>query len=570
VCLLGFAAWAQGPSAEITGTVTDASGGIVINASVAIVNTATNMQRAVATNAAGVYDAPALQPGSYSIRVSMTGFRTQVRNIDELQVGQVARVDFKLEVGNVAETVEVQGVAPTLDTETTTIGTVIENRRIEELPLNGRNYLQLATLAPGATTYGGSISVGAQRMGGARNDFGMNLSGSRVQWTHYTLDGAPNTDPNFGTYLFQPSVDALQEFKVETGTYSAEFGHGLGQVNVITKSGTNEYHGSAFEFLRNAELDAKNYFDKATSPIPPFKRNQFGFTLGGPVQIPKVVNGKDKLFWFFDYEGLRQRKAVTTISSMPLPTDRAGNFSMQSTIIYDPATRVTGPDGKWTAKPFTGNVIPADRINSTSKYMLDNYYPLPNLSLTSYTTNFLNNEASRVDSDQQLARVDYAQNTSSTFHFRYAHGNEPQYIPSTVPERGTVNTTVMHLAMAGHTWVIGTDKVNEFKAGLSRLESYNGNLHMYNPEFNVVGKLGIGGLTVAPESPHAVVEGLRRLAALPAVLAHRRGRSRQVTANPGDLGGEAKQRICFQTLLWQAVPISADKRLLAVQNRVSG
>jgi hypothetical protein len=343
--------WGQTPTASITGTVADPSQAVVVGATVTITNAATNVKREMATNSSGVYNAPALPPGSYSVRVALTGFRASVHSVD-LQVCEVARMNFVLEVGNVTDTVEVLGLAPTLDTETTTIGTVIENRRIEELPLNGRNYLQLATLAPGATTYAGGISVGAQRMGGARNDFGINLAGSRTQWTHYTLDGIVNTDPNFGTYLFQPSVDALQEFKVETGTYSAEYGHGLGQVNVITKSGANAYHGSAFEFLRNAKLDAKNYFDKAADPIPPFKRNQFGFTLGGPVQIPKLINGKNKLFWFFNYEGLRQRKAQTAINSLPLPRDRTGNFVTSSNVIYDPASRVTGADGKTTATPL--------------------------------------------------------------------------------------------------------------------------------------------------------------------------------------------------------------------------
>jgi hypothetical protein len=175
---------------------------------------------------------------------------------------------------------------------------VIENRSIEELPLNGRNYLQLTSLVPGTTTYSPPIGVGQQRMGGARNEFVLNVAGARTEFNHYMLDGVVNTDPNYGTYLAQPSVDALQEFKMESGTFTAEYGHGIAQVNVITKSGTNEFHGTAFEFLRNAKLDSKNFFDSATTGVPPFKRNQFGFVIGGPIV-------RDRLFFLGNYEGLR-------------------------------------------------------------------------------------------------------------------------------------------------------------------------------------------------------------------------------------------------------------------------
>src|SRR5262249_46744843 len=198
----------------------------------------------------------------------------------------------------------------------------------------GRNYLQLASLVPGVTTYGPSNSIAQARSGGDRSNFTLNVSGQRLQYNHYTLDGIENTDPNYATYLFQPSVDALQEFKVETGTYSAEYGHGMGQENVITKSGTNQLHGSVFEFLRNSKLDAKNFFDKPTDPIPPFKRNQFGGTIGGPVILPKLIDGRNRLFFFFNYEGLRQRKAQTALSQMPFASDRVGNFAGSATTIY--------------------------------------------------------------------------------------------------------------------------------------------------------------------------------------------------------------------------------------------
>ncbi|MBI3698560.1 MAG: TonB-dependent receptor, partial [Acidobacteria bacterium] len=499
VFLLSSLAWAQTPTAEITGTVSDPTNAVVAGATVAITNLGTNLQRVLATNSAGVYDAPSLAPGVYSIRVTMTGFKAEVRNNIEVQVNQVARLNFTLEVGNVSETVEVEAAAPTLETETTTIGTVIENKRIQELPLNGRNYLQLASLVPGATTYGPSNSIAQARGGGDRSNFQLNLSGQRLEYNHYSLDGIENTDPNYGTYLFQPSVDALQEFKVETGTYTAEFGHNMGQVNVISRSGANEHHGSLFEFLRNSNLDAKNFFDSPTAPIVPFKRNQFGGTLGGPIVIPKVLNGKNKLFYFFNYEGLRQRKALTFLSTVPFASDRTGNFAGSSTTIYDPATRVLSADGARVASvsPFPGNVIPANRISTVSAALF-NYVPLPNNITRGYANDFRSNEGATAGNDQELARVDWAQNATSSFQFRYSHGNEPQYIPANIPQQGTVNTTLTHQSMLGHTWVRGPNKVNEFKFGVSRLEAVNGNLHTFNPAWDIVGQLKIPALTDIP------------------------------------------------------------------------
>src|SRR5215471_11901839 len=337
---------AQAPTGEITGTVVDSTGAVVAGVTVTVLNPSTNAKRIVRTNSSGVYDVPALMPGNYNIKAEMAGFTTQVRENVELQVAQVARIDVTLQVGNVTEVIEVAGGAPVLQTETTDIGTVVENRRIEDLPLNGRNYLQLTSLIPGATTNGPPAAQGQGRMGGSRNDFTLNIAGQRLSYNHYTLDGVENTDPNFNTYLLLPSLDALQEFKVESGQFQAEYGRGISQVNVTTKSGSNQIHGSAFEFLRNADLDAKNFFDSTTKPIPPFKRNQFGGTVGGPMLIPKVFNGKDKLFFFVDYEGLRERKALTQLATVPSTAWRSGDFSASGTTIYDPLTRVLSDAGQ--------------------------------------------------------------------------------------------------------------------------------------------------------------------------------------------------------------------------------
>src|SRR5262249_17004657 len=196
-----------------------------------------------------------------------------------------------------------------------------------ELPLNGRNYLQLTSLIPGATTNGPSSSQGKQRMGGQRNSFALNVSGQRIHYNHYSLDGVENTDLNFNTYIFLPPSAPIPDFKVESGLLDAEYGRAIAQVNVSTKSGTHQFHGAAFEFLRNSALDAKNFFDKPDpAPIPPFKRNQYGLTVGGPVVLPKLFNGRGPPFFLFDPEGPRGRQALTQVITGPLPAQGHGKF----------------------------------------------------------------------------------------------------------------------------------------------------------------------------------------------------------------------------------------------------
>src|SRR3954447_23767763 len=251
-------AFAQGVG-EITGTVSDPSGAAIVGATVSVISTGTSAERTVKTNESGIYDVPALIPGNYLMRIEAPGFRKEERRDIVLQVGDVSRIDFAMQIGNVTDTVEVTGGAPVLETENATVGTVVENKRIVELPLNGRNPLQLVSLTPGATTNGPASSQGQQRMGGTRNTFALNVAGQRVHYNHYTLDGVENTDPNFNTYLLLPSIDALQEFKVESGIFSAEYGRAIAQINVTTRSGSNQIRGAVFEFLRNSALDAKSY-----------------------------------------------------------------------------------------------------------------------------------------------------------------------------------------------------------------------------------------------------------------------------------------------------------------------
>ncbi|MCU1257795.1 MAG: hypothetical protein JWO80_680 [Bryobacterales bacterium] len=485
--------WGQANTGEITGTVSDQTGAALPSATVKLLNTETKAERTVSTNEAGLYDLPALSPGKYTLSASAPGFRTEDRTGIELQVGQVARLDFAMQVGSVSDTIEVKGGAPVLETENASVGTVIENKRIVDLPLNGRNPLQLVSLTPGATTNGPASSQGQQRMGGARNAFSLNVSGQRTSVNHYALDGVENTDPNFNTYLFLPSVDALQEFKVESGTYTAEFGRGLSQINMTTRSGTNEFHGALFEFLRNSALDAKNFFDPA-GPIAPFKRNQFGGTSGGPIYIPKVFNGKNKLFYFFDYEGLRERKAQTALFNMPPAKPRGGDFSGDPAIIYDPATRVVDASGKLISQsPFPNNIIPQNRLSSTATKALANWFPLPNQGVPgSYTNNFVDNEGRRNDNDQYTIRGDYNMSAKSQFYGRFSHTSDSGYLPLTTPGLGYNNQVTSWQGLIAHTLVLGADKVNEFKFAVARLAGAN--QQPSANKTNWVQQLGIGGV----------------------------------------------------------------------------
>src|SRR5215217_3494962 len=303
ICVLVFglsvAPRAQTPSGEISGVVTDPSGAPMPGVTITLTNQSTNAVRELQTNESGLYVMPAIQPGVYTLKATLSGFRTLERKDITVQVGSASRIPLTLEVGQLTEVVEITGGAPLLQSSNSAVGTVIENRAIVELPLNGRNYLQLASLIPGATTNGPSSSQGKQRMGGQRNSFALNVAGQRVHYNHYSLDGIENTDLNFNSYMLLPSVDALEEFNIVSGLFDAEYGRAIAQVNVSTKSGSNRFRGTVFEFLRHSSLDAKNFFDRQDLPIPPFKRNQYGFTLSGPVVLPEIVDGRNKLFFMF-------------------------------------------------------------------------------------------------------------------------------------------------------------------------------------------------------------------------------------------------------------------------------
>ena len=310
----------------ITGEVKDGSGAIIPGATVTVTNTGTNATREMPSNESGIYTFTALPPGPYVVKSELQGFKTVEQKVD-LHVEQTVRVNFTMEIGTLSETAEVTGVAPLITTENATVGTVIENRRIVELPLNGRNFLSLVALSPNVSAEFAGAGQAGDRQGGSRANQQLSISGQRREFNYYTLDGTDNTDVNFNTYILLPSVDALEEFKVQTGIYSAEFGRAASQVNVVTKSGTNQFHGTVFEFHRNDSFDSRPFSFSAAQaalPKPPFKWNQYGYTLGGPIWSNKV-------FFMSNWEGLPRPQADSSrTTNLPLAAWRTGDFSSYS------------------------------------------------------------------------------------------------------------------------------------------------------------------------------------------------------------------------------------------------
>ena len=482
----------------ITGEVRDSSGGLIPGATVTVTNTGTNATREVQSNEAGLYSFPALPPGNYVVKAELAGFTTATRPA-ELHVEQTLRVDFGLQIGTLAETAEVTGVAPLITTENATVGTVIENRRIVELPLNGRNYLQLVALSPNVSAEFAGAGQAGDRQGGSRAQQQLSISGQRREFNYYTLDGVDNTDVNFNTYILLPSVDALEEFKVQTGIYSAEFGRGASQVNVVTKSGTNQFHGTVFEFHRNDALDSRPYaFTAAQAALPkaPFKWNQYGYTLGGPAW-------RNKLFFMSNWEGYRDRKQFQNPFSLPTAAMRRGDFSALPIQLYDPATCTVSGSTR-TCSPFAGNQIPTGRIHPVSLKLLE-FYPEPNASGTPNATtgvipnNYVSQQNRVIDKDQFTQRIDIVQSSSSTWMGRYSHSRDDEVMPN-LKLNGTKLINRVHQAMVGNTATLTPTVVNEFRVGYNYFFNTFGRELAFNRNVSA-GELGIPGMpSIPPEA----------------------------------------------------------------------
>jgi hypothetical protein len=457
---------------SIYGRVSDPSDAAVGSASVTVRSLLTNQSRTASTDQDGVYTFTLLPVGPYSVAVEAGGFKPFQRERVELQVAENLRVDFRLEIGQLSELVVVSTQASQVDTATATLGKVVEQRRIVELPLNGRNFLQLGVLQAGVTPPVPEIDVVGSGLNSSPGGSGVNFSvnGMRISSNNHILDGVNNVEPMSGAAMIVPSADTLQEFRILTNSYSAEYGRAGGSiVTVITKSGGNRFHGSLFEFLRNDVFDARNFF---APDVPALKQNQFGGTIGGPII-------KNRTFFFGGYEGFRQRKGIATSTTVPSLLVRQGNFSQEAVKPKDPllpgACNATDQSGC-----FPGNVIPQGRIDAVARNLLA-LYPAPNQG----TNIFAHSPSGANDRDQFMMRFDHSLiEDKNTLSGRYVFDTGSVLRPkgaSTSP-LGSVEVPGFAFAdegrfqnlMIGDTHIFSSNVINELRLSYARANVENG------------------------------------------------------------------------------------------------
>ncbi|WP_446742006.1 TonB-dependent receptor domain-containing protein [Silvibacterium acidisoli] len=508
VLLPAFSAFGQIVTASVRGTVQDPGGAVIAGASVDALNTATGVRNHVVADGGGRFVFASLAPGGpYTITVTANGFKSEDRTGIHLEVNQVVDLEIPLQLGSSQQRVEVHADATQLETSTAALGQVIDNRNIVDLPLNQRNVYSLIFLMPGVT---GSVTY-------QYNSLNMSVNGGRPGATNLLLDGIPSSPPlivpigGFGAF---PSVDAVQEFKVQTSSYSAEFGRsGSGIVNVILKSGTNDLHGSAYDFLRNSALDANNWFSNHNgTALPSFKRNQFGGSVTGPVVIPGLYHGRDKTFFMFSYEGLRQGTGSTLTTTVPTALERTGDFSQTSYTIYDPETTVSGAstNSGYQRTAFAGNKIPGNRIDSVAAAVV-NYYPGPNHASTAAgLNNFFAAGVQTLNIDTYDTRVDEVINDRNRFFVRYSRRNLQQppvlYFPAAqqVAEGGNSEPQTSNSAAIDYTFTASPTFLVDIPFGFSRTAI---NFVPVSAGFNPTTQLGFPGY-IASNADHLLFPGI--------------------------------------------------------------
>jgi hypothetical protein len=432
-CWLGFLifltlpASAQTVTGTILGVVTDPSGAVVPGASVVATSQSTGFTRSATSDQEGNYRLTFLPLGVYHMEVKSPGFERMLRDGIEVQADERVRVDFKLTVGEATQTVEVNAGASLMQTNDATVGDVIDSRRIVDLPLNKRNFVDLVQLTAGVTPGRAADYGGETAIDNFRGRFVFSANGQRTTTNNFILDGVDNNANlfNAGGVVIAPVIDSIQEFKVSTANFSPEFGRAAGAiVSVQTKGGTNQLHGTMFEFLRNSDFDANTFFNnRAGQPTPPFRQNQFGFTVGGPIV-------RDRTFFFGDYQGFRVRDTKNFVSNVPTPQERQGDFSASAfATIYDPATAVANPSGGLTLQPFAGNRIPVQRFDPVAQQILG-LYALPNTNPGALASNFVNNPALSRTDDQFDIRIDHRLNDANNVFGRYSFGDAKQLFPN--------------------------------------------------------------------------------------------------------------------------------------------
>jgi hypothetical protein len=447
--LLPVSAASQTHRASLRGTVYDANQAAIPGAKVSVTRVATGDVRTTTTDDKGEYGISSLPSGVYRVEVEMASFSRHDERI-EILVNQDQRLDVTLGVSGPETTIDSTDEAQ-LKKDSPSLGTVIENRQVTGLPLDGRNFYELTLLVPGA------VPPAQGSAGSVRGDFAFSVNGAREDANNFLLDGVYNVDPKLNTFGVRPSVDAIREFEMLTSTYDASFGRNPGaQVNVILKSGSNDVHGSLFEFHRNGALDARNFFAPASEPKPKYIRNQFGGALGGPIV-------RDRTFFFADYEGTRSREGITRITNVPTALERAGNFSQSIFPV---------PNNPFTGQPFDNGIIPDFFISPIGR-AIASIYPLPNRNVP--FENFVSSPILRDDNDSFDARVDHNLSNRANLTFRYSFGDRDLFEPFTGPSFSLIpgfGDTVKRRSQNGMvalTMVLTPNLVNESRVAFSRV-----------------------------------------------------------------------------------------------------
>ncbi len=447
VLILATATGAGQTTASLVGTVTDSSGAVIPGVTVTALQKETRLMRKAESNDSGVYQIPSLPVGTYSVVAELPGFKRKTITGVVLQVNQEAKLDFMLEIGELTDTVTVSGQSPLLQTEGAAVGQVIDNRYNTQIPLNGRDFSQLILLVPGSAQRPGGVTFAS---GASTGSLGSGVTiGGRDNHNNFMMDGASNNARQFGNIAIKPSIDAIQEFKVQSNSYSAEFGQaGFAQINLITKSGTNSLHGAIFEFLRNDALDARNFFLPKVSKL---NRNQFGFAVGGPIV-------KNHTFFFVNYEGTRERRGVEDSRTVPIEAWRKGDFSGLSTPIKDPLN----------GQPFPGNQIPVKQFNRTAQAAL-NLWVKPNFgSPSQVTNNFLITRPVKVNDDQFTVKVDHDVAANDRLTFRYSIADREEITTPTLPGFETINPPRNQVAALSYNHLFSSKLLGEYRFSFSR------------------------------------------------------------------------------------------------------
>ncbi len=522
---------AQVNNASLTGLVTDSAGAVVPNASVTVKNKATDLESVATTDSSGYYTFASLPVGAYTVTIELPGFKKAVHENINLEVGQKARIDTTLEVGAVSETVTVATSPPTLSTQEASPGGVLENRMITDLPLSSRNWDDLLSGVPGVqadryTEQGGGTANG--RTGGA------NVHGVRSLQNNFVLDGVDNNSisenvQELTTQVARPSVDSIQEFRVSTNPYSAENGRSPGAlISVTTKGGGNDFHGTVYDFLRNRVFDANNFFqNRAGAAKPPHVQNQYGGNFSGPIYLPRfgeggrsTYSGKNKAFFFFNYEGTRIRKGVTRLGNVPLANEIIGDFSLAAAAANRVKALTTCPGGVafcyapivdrvgdclGVNQPFPNNQIPTRCLDPLAQKILG-LLPAPNIVPGSgplNLSNFLRAPGIVDDTDSYTTRVDYQANSTNSIFIRYTYSNRFRYVPGIFGGivDGTGSSANGRLFMKGQsaaigwTWTLNARMVNEFRFGWGR----NNSIATQDPfGLNTLAELGFKGVQDSP------------------------------------------------------------------------